>query len=170
MLYSSLRAQHVCTMRLQLTHDVRGGICLHDRSSKIVSSAIFFILKAFLHWPTVLLTFSPHFHTLHFHISCVDEVLWHPIFEINAVSRNEFLYLFHLSRFVWYPALLLAFISCAFNPIIYCFLSKNFRKAFKSILCCANLSNILRVSSSAPTSGTPAIHRRTAGSYDAVHV
>ncbi|XP_046853208.1 gastrin/cholecystokinin type B receptor-like isoform X2 [Xenia sp. Carnegie-2017] len=43
--------------------------------------------------------------------------------------------------FVWYPALLLAFLSCAFNPVIYCFLSKNFRKAFKATLCCKTCQN-----------------------------
>ncbi|XP_028406196.1 substance-K receptor-like [Dendronephthya gigantea] len=60
-------------------------------------------------------------------------------------------------RFVWYPALLLAFISCAFNPIIYCFLSKNFRKALRSIVCCVKVPKIGGILSS----GTPLTPRRT---------
>ena len=37
--------------------------------------------------------------------------------------------------FVWYFSMLLALGNCAYNPVIYCLLSKNFREGFNAVLC-----------------------------------
>jgi hypothetical protein len=85
--------------------------------------------------------------------SCWEVVRFLRVYNIIMITEI----ISFICRYVWYPALLLAFISCAYNPVIYCFLSKNFRKAFKSILCCVKLPKIWRVSSS----GTPMTPQRT---------
>lgn len=63
-----------------------------------------------------------------------------------CLTLNLFSFFLHFPcRFVWYPSLLLGFLNCAYNPIIYCLLSKNFRQGFKSVLCCCRYCHFPKI-------------------------
>ncbi|CAL4130445.1 unnamed protein product, partial [Meganyctiphanes norvegica] len=62
---------------------------------------------------------------------------WAPILVINVYKAYGWLDLFSHTVKHWTTAAdLLSFCNSCVNPVVYGFMSKNFRESFKSVLCC----------------------------------